>query len=199
MSHILNINEFLNPKSFRYTIDWSLFDGVIETINEEVYVVPTKHANDDRFNPERISLDDIKDLVFITSDVMIEEHMPKNTFNEFIIRDRRTDSPINNNPNRDSREYFYDEDKDENMAIVGDLTSFDKVRKDFRNNNITHIQKPTELEIKIRADRTGEEFTLHPGDYVFMVITCRRKRNFKKKYETDTILNVYDDAIEVIN
>jgi hypothetical protein len=217
MSHILTLNEFLNKKN--YTIDWSLFEHDI--INEKIHIVPTQHAYNDRFNPEKISMQDVEELINYANAEIIDSFHRNHKItkdeiknNTFVVRDRREGNVIDNNPNRyGNREYYFDEDENQPMAIVGALLDYPNIlnpdlknnhfRRFFYNMNIDRnktfsnmkVGEPLEVFIKVETD--GQEISFKPGDYIFKVITCRRKRRFVQNNTEDTLIDVYDDKIQV--
>lgn len=202
MSNVLNYETFTAINEKNYTIIWDHFEGEIDKINEEIVVIPTFHAKDDRMNPEKISMRHIKDIVDQVAPVLISNYNKNPRVKEnntvFILRDRRSNSEIDKNPYRYERKYQIDEDPNSSMAIVGAFYNQDQVRTNRNDPGFVVLLNDEPLEVKIWVDTLRKDIDLKPNDYLFKVITCRRKKNFVNTQVTDIILDVYDDHVDVI-
>lgn len=202
MSNVFSFETFTAINEKNYTIVWDHFEGEIDRINEEIFVTPTYHAKGDRMNPEKISTKQIKDIVDQVAPVLISNYNKNPRVKEnntvFILRDRRSNSEIDRNPYRYERKYENDEDPNSSMAIVGAFYNQDQVKSNHYDPGFVVLLHDEPLEVKIWVDAVRKDITLKPNDYLFKVITCRRKKDFINTQATDIILDVYDDHVDVI-
>jgi hypothetical protein len=203
MPNVLRFNQFTAISEKRYTISWDFYEGKVNKVNEEVYIVPTFHASNDRMNPENISMEQIKEIVDIVAPELISNYDIRKGLNEYIIRDRRMvdkikGNPIQNNSNYFKRRDYMEDEGDDDMAIVGDFFDRERVAKSRRDPHFTILKQDDPLVLKIYADMTGEKISLKDDDYVFKVITCRRKRDFIQKNQKDIVIDVFDEYVKIL-
>jgi len=203
MSNVLKLDQFIAISEKKYTISWEFYEGKIDKVNEEIYVIPTFHASNDRMNPENISMEQIQEIVDIVAPELISNYDIRKGLNEYIIRDRRTEDKIKGNPIQGNSNYFrkrdyIEQEEDDDMAIVGDFFDKERVEKSRRDPHFTILKQDDPLVLKIYADMTGEKISLKEGDYVFKVITCRRKRDFIQKNQKDIVIDVFDDYVKIL-
>lgn len=208
MKNIKPYNPFNTNKStsHNYIIDWTLFEGDIEydELTEKLHVVYSEHGKSERMKDFKIEPWEIEDIIAKASDKLIEIYnkSSQSQRQHFTLRDRSVEYPF-------ELIVIYDNDKYQtvvktNIAIVGELYSADKVEflKDQKSMRRL-VPKDPDISFLNKVDNMEKNHNLkiEPGDFVFQVITTRRKRNFlinKEKTPLTRILQVYPDgAIEV--
>jgi len=202
--------------SFSYRIDWSLFEGEIEYdyITEELKVVFTKHSEDQAKN-YKINTSEIEELIGSIANMLINAYnkYPNNLNKEVVctIRDRSKKIPfeiitiIENEKEKQVRK--------ENVAITGEIFSYSKVKKleDEVVNKGMHTEdelatsgketanpKRAFIELLNRKERF-EGYVINPEDYVFKVITTRRKKDFIPNSPGQIVFDIYPNNVKKMN
>lgn len=194
-----NINRF-NPNAsteeFSYSIDWSLFEGEIEYdyLNEELKVVFSDHSGKKyRMQDFKIEPYEIEDILQKASSELIRQY--NNNFNKerhhFLIRDRSKVIPYEIIMVVDKGREFPTEKT--HIAVVGELYSkskIDKLKRQFQNYQL----EPGDPDIPFinYINKTGMD--IKSNDYLFQVITTRRKEDFRVDSDKYIILEVHPDA-----
>jgi len=196
-----------NNTNLNYFIDWSLFEGEIEydSLTEKVHVVFSEHGKAERMKDFKIEPWEIEEILNKASSKLID--MYKNSTKEgrkhYTLRDRSVEYPF---------ELIVIYDKDEyqtvvktNIAIVGELYDAEKV-KELKTKYASRQMEPSDPDNyflrKINNMERNHNLVINPEDFVFQVITTRRKRNFlidKNKYPDMRILEVYPEGTIEVN
>jgi hypothetical protein len=203
-------------QSFSYRIDWSLFEGEIEYdyITEELKVVFTTHGEDQASN-YKIDPSEIEELIGSISNMLINAYNKyENNLNKEIvcsIRDRSKKIPfeiITIIENEKEKQV-----KKENVAITGEMYSYSKVKKledevvnkgmhteDELGSNGRRTRNPKRAFIEL-LDRkeSSEGFVVNPEDYVFKVITTRRKKDFIPNTPGQIVFDIFPNNVKKMN
>lgn len=199
--------------SISYTIDWSLYEGEFEYdyLTEELKIIFTDHADKQAFN-YKIDPKEIEELLGSISNYIINAYnkYPDNYDSKvevtMSIRDRTKKIPFEiitiveggNEKNV----------KKEEIALTGNVFSQSKIKKIE-----SEIERGMHQEISIGS--TGKEtpntnsetikllqkkeqetgLALEPKDYVFKVITTRRKKDFIPNSAGQVVFDILPDKV----
>lgn len=217
MKNILPYTSSVNEQksSYSYTIDWSLFEGEIEYdyITEELKIVFSKHGDDQASN-YKITHEEIEEIIGRISNMLInaynryDDNMEKPVI--CTIRDRSKKIPfeiitiIENDVEKKV--------KKENVAITGEMFNYSKIKKieDEVINKGLHRERiigengmktdnPKLVFVDLLKRKESEGLTLDSKDYVFKVITCRRKKDFIPNSAGQIAFDVFPDKAVKMN
>jgi hypothetical protein len=190
-----------------YFIDWSLFEGEIEydSLTEKLHVVFSEHGKAERMKDFKIEPWEIEGILNKASSKLIDlyKNSSKEGRKHYTLRDRTIEYPF---------ELIVVYDKDEyqtvvktNIAIVGELYDAEKVKelkRKYANWQLNSLDPDKNFLRKIFNMERNNNLVINPEDFVFQVITTRRKRNFlmnKNRYPDMTILEVYPEGTIEVN
>lgn len=187
MNNVYSYEIFSVIQESEFTFDWSEYksDDVIIDLKEELHFVHTPHADRFRYGRNDIKKREIESLVLKAFPEMIRIYNADANKSYFVIRDMRNDLSVEINLGTNIKK---------RLAVVGDLHDYNRVKN--LNYDAHFTKQPTKEngDIDIR-DFTGEEFTLKPNDFVFKVITSKRKDNFLPS-PGDFLIDIENNSIK---
>jgi hypothetical protein len=190
-----------------YFIDWSLFEGEIEydSLTEKLHVVFSEHGKAERMKDFKIEPWEIEGILNKASSKLIDlyKNSSKEGRKHYTLRDRTIEYPF-------ELIVVYDNDEYQtvvktNIAIVGELYDAEKVKelkRKYANWQLNSLDPDKNFLRKIFNMERNNNLVINPEDFVFQVITTRRKRNFlmnKNRYPDMTILEVYPEGTIEVN
>lgn len=196
MNNINRFNPSVSVDEVVYSIDWSLFEGEIEYdyLNEELKVVFSEHGGTKvRMKDFKIEPYEIEEILQKSASELITQY--NNNFTRerqhFLIRDRSKEIPYEIIMVVDKGREF--PTQKEHIAILGELYSkskIDKLRRQYSNYQL----ETGDPDIPFINYINRNKMDLKSGDYVFQVITTRRKDAFLVDSDKYIILEVHPDA-----
>lgn len=187
MNNVYSYELFSAIGESEFTFDWSEYksDDVVIDLNEELYFVHTPHADRFRYGRNDTKKREIESLVLKAFPEMIKVYNPNANKSYFVIRDMT---------NNISVEIDLGTNRKKRLAIIGDFHDYDRVKNLNYDAHFTKGPTKENGDIDIR-DFTGEEFTLKPNDFIFKVITSKRKDNFLPS-PGDFLIDIENDSIK---
>lgn len=189
MKNVQTFESFNIDKKVNYIIDWSLYEGIIEYdfLNEKLHLVYSEHGKKERMKDFKIEPEELEEIIQLAAPEIIR-HYDMNTDKtriRFLIRDRSKNYPF---------EIITVVDKGiekdvvkTNIAALGEVYNkqkIDELQKKYRNRELDYDDPDRPFVKRILS----KNLNIEDGDYVFQVITTRRKRNFLVHEEDDIIV-----------
>jgi hypothetical protein len=189
MKNVQTFESFNIDKKVNYIIDWSLYEGLIEYdfLNEKLHLVYSEHGKMERMKDFKIEPIELEEIIQLAAPEIIRQYdmNTDKTRIRFLIRDRSKNYPF---------ELITVVDKGiekdvvkTNIAALGEVYNkqkIDELQKKYRNRELGYDDPDRPFVKRILS----KNLNIEEGDYVFQVITTRRKRNFLVREEDDIIV-----------
>lgn len=199
MGHINKFESF--NKNHNYVIDWSLYEGEVEYdyLNEKLHIIFSNHTVEDRMKDFKIDLEELEEIIQKAAPEMIRQYelnIDKKR-HHFCIRDRSKNYPfeiimiVDNGIEQPAVKT--------NIAAIGELYSKEKI-DNLEYKKYLRQLSPEDPDYSTLKKLKKLRLQLEEDDYVFSVITTRRKRNFLVDNQKFIILEVFpNETIKVMS